>query len=277
MFLSKKERIGKAIYLTISVMILFFLILPILIVIPLSFNAVPYFSFTQEMLTFNPEGYSLRWYEDFWTSDEWLRSVKNSFFVAFVSTLVATSLGTLAALGLTRSEMPYKNLIMSLLISPLVVPLIISAVGMYFFFAIWNLDKTFTAVILAHAILGTPFVLITVTATLSGFNYNLVRAAQSLGADGWTIFRRIIAPIIAPGIISGALFAFITSFDEVVAILFVGGYDQKTVTVQMWSGIREQISPTILAVATMFFLISVAMLTTLELLRRRNERLRIGE
>ena len=255
-------------------LVLLFLLLPILVVIPLSFNSIPYFTFTPEMLSFDPNGYSLRWYKELFSSQEWLRAIGNSFFIATCATLISTFLGTLAALGLSRSYMPYRKLIMTLLISPLIVPVIISAIGMFFFFVSLGLAKTFIGVILAHAVIGTPFVVITVTATLSGFDYNMVRAGQSLGASATTIFFRIILPLVAPGIISGALFAFIASFDEIVIILFLGGYEQSTVTVQMWSGLREQIRPTILAVATLFFLISISLLATLEMLRKRNNRLR---
>ena len=268
------EIFGIYSFRTLCVLVFLFLILPILIIIPLSFNAIPYFTFTPEMLALDPDGYSLRWYRELFASEKWMDSIANSFIIATTSTLIATSLGTLAALGLAKSYMPYKAVIMTLLISPLIVPIIISALGMFFFFAKLGLAKTFLGVILSHAVIGTPFVVITVTATLSGFDYSLVRAAQNLGASGIRIFFKIIAPLVAPGIISGALFAFVASFDEVVIILFLGGYDQITLTVQMWSGLREQISPVILAVATLFFLISVALLTTLELIRRRNNRLR---
>jgi len=255
-------------------LVFIFLITPILVIIPLSFNAEPYFTFTEAMLGFDPDGYSLRWYEDFFTSDQWLFSIKNSFIVAIASTFLATALGTVAALGLSRPEMPFRSTIMGLLISPMIVPLIISAAGMYFFYARMNLTQTFTGVVLAHTALGTPFVIITVTATMVGFDRNLIRAAQSLGADFTTTFFKVIMPLIAPGVISGALFAFITSFDEVVVVIFLAGAEQRTIPIQMWSGIREEISPTILAVATMLVIISVLLLVSLELIRRRNERLR---
>ena len=273
-YLTGPEKAGRWFYLFFCACVFFFLIFPIFVIIPLSFNKIPYFTFTPEMLKLQAEGFSLRWYNEFFTSREWQNAVKNSFFIAIMATLIASTLGTLAALGLSRPYMPYRNIIMGILISPLIVPIVISAVGMFFFFAKIGIAKTYIGAILGHAVLGTPFVVITVTATLSGFNYNLVRAAQNLGASSWLTFRRIILPIVAPGIISGTLFAFVTSFDEVVVILFVGGYKQQTITVQMWSGIREQISPTILAAATLFLCISVLLLITLELLRRRTQRIR---
>jgi len=255
-------------------LIFFFLVAPIVVMIPLSFNAQPYFTFTREMLTFDPAGYSLRWYNDFFTSSSWLSSIRNSFVIAIGATVIATVLGTVAALGLSRSHIPFRVTLMGLLISPMIVPLIISAAGMFFFYSSVNLSQTFVGVILAHAALGTPFVVITVTATLVGFDHSLTRAAASLGATATTTFFKVIMPLITPGVISGALFAFITSFDEIVVVLFVAGPEQRTIPREMWSGIREQISPTILAVATILVAISVLLLITLELLRRRNERMR---
>ena len=254
--------------------IFIFLIGPIFVIVPLSFNAAPYFSFTPEMLSLDPDGYSLRWYADFWTDNNWRLAVRNSIVIAVFATLLSTALGTLAALGLSQSNMPYRSTLMALLISPMIVPLIISAAGMYFFYSRIGLASTHVGVILAHAALGTPFVVITVTATLVGFDRTLIRAAHNLGANPTVTFFRVIVPLILPGVISGALFAFITSFDEVVVVLVVGSVEQRTIPWAMFSGIREQISPTILAVATLLVMMSIALLTTLELLRRRSERLR---
>ncbi len=268
------ERVWFYSYRTLCGLIFFFLIAPIVVIIPLSFNSVPFFTFTEEMLRFDPAGYSIKWYQDFFTDLNWQGAVKNSAIIAFFSTILATFLGTVAALGLSKSEMPFKSAMMGILISPMIVPLIISAAGMYFFYSKIGLQGTFIGVILAHAALGTPFVVITVTATLSGFDQVLIRSAASLGATPTTTFFRVIVPLILPGVISGALFAFITSFDEVVVILFVGSYEQRTIPWQMFSGIREQISPTILAVATLLVCVSIMLLTAVELLRRRTERLR---
>ncbi len=269
-----------------------FLIAPVLIIIPLSFNVEPYFTFTEGMLSLDPEAYSLRWYEDIlrngmaapdaeegwwadmWANAQWIRSTRNSFFIAFFATILATALGTLAALGLSRPEMPYRSAITGLLISPMIVPLVITATGMFFFYSDVGLSKTYTGVILAHATLGIPFVIITVTATLVGFDHSLTRAAANLGASPTTTFFKVTMPLILPGMISGALFAFVTSLDEVVVVLFLADVEQRTIPRQMWGGIREQISPTILAVATILVMISILLLTTVELLRRRNERLR---
>jgi len=261
-------------YRIVCAMIFIFLITPILVVIPLSFNSVPFFTFTEGMLRLDPEAYSLRWYKDFWNNPQWIHSLQNSFIIAIFSTIFSTVLGTLAALGLSKPYTPYKAAIMGILISPMIVPLIISATGMFFFYTSIGLAQTHLGIILAHTALGTPFVVITVTATLVGFDQSLIRAAQNLGAMPTTVFFKVIMPLILPGVISGGLFAFITSFDEVVVVLFLADFDQRTIPLQMFSGLREQISPTILAVATILVLISVFLLTTVELLRRRSERLR---
>ena len=262
-----------------------FLITPILVVLPLSFNAQDFFTFTPEMLRLDPDGYSLKHYRDFFTNNEWQRSFKNSLIIAPIATIISVSLGTLAAIGLSQSHVPGRRAIMAILISPMIVPLIISATGMFFFYSdigrflegTLGMNKNFVGyvkVVLAHAVLGIPFVIITVTATLVGFDRSLTRAAANMGAGPVKTFFSIQMPLILPGVISGGLFAFITSFDEVVVVLFVGSASQKTLPWQMFTGLREQISPTILAVATILVVISIALLATVELLRRRSERLR---
>lgn len=262
-----------------------FLMFPILVIIPLSFNAQDFFTFTPEMLRLDPAGYSLKHYEDFFTNEAWQSALKNSFIIAPLATILATGLGTLAAIGLSQSHVPYKSVITAILISPMVVPLIISATGMYFFYSrvgtilVHDVGLglgfvNYMKVVIAHAVLGIPFVIITVTATLVGFDRSLTRAAASLGSNPVHTFMNVQMPLILPGIISGALFAFITSFDEVVVVLFLGTASQKTLPWQMFIGLREQISPTILAVATIMVALSILLLTTLELLRRRSERLR---
>ena len=284
-YLSSGQVLWHYIFRIFCGIIFIFLIMPILVVMPLSFNSQDFFTFTPEMLKFEPEGYSLKHYRDFFTNNEWQRSFKNSLLIAPVATLISVSLGTLAAIGLSQSHVPFKRAIMAILISPMIVPLIISATGMFFFYShVGNfledrigLDKNFVGyvkVILAHSVLGIPFVIITVTATLVGFDSSLTRAAANMGANPVKTFFKIQMPLILPGVISGGLFAFITSFDEVVVVMFVGSTNQKTLPWQMFTGLREQISPTILAVATILVAISIALLITIEMLRRRSERLR---
>ncbi|WP_338188876.1 ABC transporter permease [Thalassospira tepidiphila] len=272
-------------FLFICAFVFFFLIAPLLPVIWLSFNAENFFTFTPEMLSFKAEGYSLKHYRDFLGTDEWMVPLKNSLIIAPIATLISVSLGTLAAIGLSQSHVPGRQAMMAVLISPMIVPLIISATGMFFFYAPlgnWlelnlGLNQTFVGyvkVILAHAVLGIPFVIITVTATLVGFDKSLTRAAANMGANPVTTFFKVQMPLILPGVISGGLFAFITSFDEVVVVLFVGSARQQTLPWQMYTGLREQLSPTILAAATVLVSVSILLLLTVELLRRRSERLR---
>ncbi|WP_374213150.1 ABC transporter permease [Psychromarinibacter sediminicola] len=272
-------------YKFICGLIFFFLIAPILTIIPLSFNAENFFTFTPEMLSFDPDGYSLKHYRDFFGTSDWQLALRNSLIIAPFATLISVSLGTLAAIGLSQTHVPFRRPIMAILISPMIVPLIISATGMFFFYSTlgnWleaNLGFSqsfvgYVKIILAHGVLGVPFVIITVTATLVGFDDSLTRASANMGAGPVRTFFKVQMPLILPGVISGGLFAFITSFDEVVVVLFVGAAAQKTLPWQMFIGLREQISPTILAVATILVVISILLLTTVELLRRRSERIR---
>ena len=265
----KGERIGRAAYLGFCAAVLVFLTAPILVIMPLSFNAEPYFTFTEGMLRLDPEAYSLRWYREVVTDQTWTSSLANSLVIGAAATALATFLGTLAALGLSSPSMPARRVVMGFLVSPLVTPVIISAAGMFFFYSRLGLGQTHLGLVLAHATLGTPFVVITVTATLTAYNRNLTRAAASLGAGPVRTFRSVQLPLIAPGILSGALFAFATSFDEVVVVLFLGGVEQRTIPRQMWAGIREHISPAILAVATFLLVFAVCLLFTVAWLGRR--------
>ena len=268
------QRIWHVTFRVLCGLIFFFLVAPILVIIPLSFNAQYFFTFTPEMLRLDPAGFSLKHYDDFFNNPDWRLPLINSLSIAPVAMLIAVGLGTLAAIGLSQSHVPSKGAIMAILISPMIVPLVISAAGMYFFYSRIGLQGTYWGVVLAHAALGTPFVIITVTATLVGFDRSLTRAAASLGAGPLRTFFKVQMPLILPGVVAGGLFAFITSFDEVVVVIFLGAPGDKTLPWQMFTGLREQISPTILAAATVLVTVSILLLITLELLRRRSERLR---
>jgi putative spermidine/putrescine transport system permease protein len=275
-YTSLNYRIWHYTYLTLCGLVFFFLIAPLFVILPLSFNAEQYIHFSAKMLALDPEGFSLRWYKDMiWgTKNPWGLAAKNSLIIAFFATIGSTILGTVAALGLSSRHMPYKAAFMALLISPMIVPLIISGTAIFFFMAKVGLAATHTGIILAHIILGTPFVVITVTATLTGFDHSVTRAAASLGSNPVNTFMKITLPLILPGVISGALFAFVTSFDEVIVVLFLAGLENTTIPIQMWVGLREQLSPTILAVATCLIIMSTLILVSAELLRRRSERIR---
>jgi putative spermidine/putrescine transport system permease protein len=266
-YLTTGERISHYAVRIYVGLVLLFLIAPILAIMPLSFSSESFF-------TYPMPGFSLKWYDDFFFNARWTDSVKMSLIVGFSTTIIATTLGTLAALGLSRSNVPWRGTIMAILISPMIVPVIISAVGMFLFYARVKLAGTLPGLILAHTALATPFVVITVTATLASFDRTLMRAGASCGAPPHTVFFKVVMPLILPGMISGALFAFVTSFDEVVVVLFLASPEQRTLPKQMFSGIREMISPTITAAASVLIVFSTVLLVTIELLRRRSERLR---
>ena len=260
-------RTGRALLWLTSGLVLAYLILPLLVIVPLSFSS-------GTILTLPLPGFSLRWYAELAQSGPWQHALQNSLIVGSIATVLATTLGTLAAMGLARADFPGKSLLVGLLISPMIVPLVIVAAGSYFFLLPLGLTNSLFGLALVHAALGAPFVLITVSATLSGLDPSLPRAAVSLGANPVYTFRRVILPLIAPGVISGALFAFITSFDEVIVAMFLTGPQQRTLPRQMFDGLRDNISPAILAVATPLVVVAVLLLASVELLRRRNLRLR---
>jgi putative spermidine/putrescine transport system permease protein len=266
-YFTPQEKIGYWALRIFVGLVLLFLIAPILAIMPLSFSSDTYFSYPLP-------GLSLKWYEEFFTNERWYGSLRLSLILATCTTILATTLGTLAALGISRGNLPFRATLMAVLISPMIVPVIISALGMFFFYSSIGLTGTIPGLILAHTALATPFVVITVTATLSSFDKTLMRAGESLGATPTQTFYKVVMPLIMPGMISGALFAFVTSFDEVIAVIFIAGPEQRTLPRQMFSGIREQISPTITAAASVLIVFSTVLLVTVELLRRRGERLR---
>jgi putative spermidine/putrescine transport system permease protein len=256
--------------ITLSViagLVLFYLILPILVVIPLSFSSASY-------LSFPPPGFSLHWYRNFFTRADWISSAWLSIWVGLAVTVLATTLGTPASVALVRGRFAGKGLVNAFILSPLIVPGIIVAIGIYFFYARLGVVGNPIALVLAHTCLAVPFVVINVSATLYGFDERLEYAAMSLGASPWGAFRQVTLPLIRPGVLAGSLFAFITSFDELIVALFVSGTTAVTLPRRMWEGIRFEIDPTIAAVSTILVAFSGALLLTAELLRRRSERLR---
>jgi putative spermidine/putrescine transport system permease protein len=242
------ERIAGAGLRVHCALIFLFLVAPILAIVPLSFNAGSFFSYPME-------GISLRWYAQAFGSHDWQLAFANSIGIGAVATLIATCLGTLAALGLSRPVFPFRTIIMPLLISPMIIPIVVVAAGFYLIFAPLGLVNSYMGVVLAHAALGTPFVVITVTASLLSFDQSLLRAASGLGARPWTTFRRVTLPV--------------ATFDEVIVILFIGVPEQRTVPRQMWSGIRDQIDPSILAVATVLIVFATLLFTAMNWLRGR--------
>ena len=263
-------RVERAAHLAVRVfagLVFIYLVAPVFVVVPLSFTS-------SQLLVFPLPGYSLQWYQDFFTNPLWTGALANSLFVGTIVMVVATTLGTLAALGLHGSRARWKALVFGVLVTPLAVPVVIVAVAIFYYFASLALVGTYIGLIMAHTVLALPFVVITVSATLQGFDPNLTRAAASLGAAPAYAFRTVTLPIIAPGVVSGALFAFVTSFDEIVVALFLASPQQRTLPRQIFSGVSENISPTITAAAVVLLLVSVVLMGAMEFLRRRGERFR---
>lgn len=243
-----------------------FLVAPILAIAPLSFNSGSFLSYPLD-------GFSLRWYAELFGSRGWGTAFRNSLLVAIAATGLATPLGTLAALGLARMSGAFKPLAIAVLLSPMFVPIIIVAVAVYFLYAPLGLTNSYLGLVLAHTTLATPFVVIVVHASLQGVDSSLLRAAASLGAPPMEAFFRVLLPLIAPGAVAGAIFAFMTSFDEIVVAMFLAGATQKTLPLQMWDGVRDQISPAITAAATLLTVTSVLLLGVVEVMRQRRARL----
>lgn len=270
------DRLANAALAAFCTLVLLFLMAPVLVLVPLSFNAEAGFSFTDGMLRLDADAFSLRWYASVVAEDDWLDALGNSVLIGVGATVIATVLGTLAALGLASPHMPARSALTALAVSPLVVPIIISATGMSFFFAEMGLLRTHAGIVLAHAALGAPLVVVTVTAALAGYDDDLSRAAASLGAGPLATFFGVQLPQITRGVASGAVFAFVASLDEVVVVTFVGGLDQRTIPRRMWSGIREHLSPEILAVASVLIVFAVVVVATVEWLRHRSLSVRAG-
>lgn len=227
------------------------LILPALVVVPMSLSDSPY-------LTFPPEGFSTRWFQRFLEDPAWQASTMASLRVAVLVTILSIVLGTAAALGLVRGRMPFKAAISGLVVAPLIVPYVIIGLSAYALALQLGLTETTLGFVLIHTAIAVPYVVINVTASLASFDRRLEQAALSLGAGPLSTFLRVTLPIIAPGIAAGAVFAFITSWDEVVISIFLSGPGMTTLPVRMWSGVRVQIDPTVAAVSTMLLLVTVA-------------------
>jgi putative spermidine/putrescine transport system permease protein len=248
--------------------VLFYLIFPIFVIVPVSFSSARY-------LTFPPPGFSLRWYRGFFGAAQWTGAAWLSIWVGCAVTALSCLLGTPAAFGLVRGRFRGRRLLNGFILSPIIVPGIIVAIGIYFAYARLGLIGHPYALVLAHTCLAVPFVVINVSAALYGFDERLEQAAMSLGATPWATFRQVTLPLIRPGILAGAVFAFITSFDELLVALFVSG-STMTLPRMMWQSLREDIDPTIAAVSTLLIALSSALLLAVELLRRRSVRLRAG-
>jgi putative spermidine/putrescine transport system permease protein len=264
---SRSISLGRVILWLFVALVLAYLIFPVFVVAPVSFSSAKY-------LQFPPPGWSLQWYQNYFDRPGWVPATFVSIRVAIITTILATTLGTATSLALVRGRFPGRNAINSFMVSPLVVPGIIVAIGVYFFYAQAKLVGNPLGLALAHTALALPFVVTNVSATLHGFDERLEYAAMNLGANRWQTFRRVTLPIIRPGVFAGALFAFITSFDELIVALFVSGTGAVTLPRKMWDSLRQEIDPTIAAVSTVLIAVSIVILLTAELLRQRSERTR---
>jgi putative spermidine/putrescine transport system permease protein len=238
------------------------LIAPIIVVVLLSFSSASY-------LTFPPPALGVRWYREYLGSRDWLAATWLSVEVALSVVVLSTVLGTAATLGLARLPGAVRTVATGLILSPLVVPVIIVAIGVYYAFARYGLVGTWLGLVLAHTCLAVPFVVTSVGASLAGFDRRLEMAALSLGATPWGTFRQVTLPLILPGVLVGALFAFITSFDELVVSLFLSGANAVTLPRRMWEDLRYALDPTIAAVSTLTILVTVVPMIWVDLARRR--------
>ena len=250
--------------LAVASAVLLLLIAPVVIIVILSFSGADY-------LTFPPPSLSLRWYERFAGAPGWRQAIVVSAKVAGLTTVFATALGLLAALALVRGQFRYKGAVYAFLLSPMIVPTIITAIGLYFFFAKLKATGSVLAMALGHTVLALPVVVIIIAATLQGLDVRFELAALSLGASRWLALRRITLPLIAPGVLSAALFAFLTSFDELLIPLFLSGVEVQTLTVRIWNSLLLEVDPTIAAVSSFLIAVTCAVLGASAVLRRKGD------
>jgi putative spermidine/putrescine transport system permease protein len=229
------------------------MLLPVLIVVPVSFSSL-------RSLRFPPPGWSTKWYEKLFTSPEWQLAASTSVKVAVVVTVLATVLGTMAALGLAGSRGRWVAGARGLLIAPMIIPGVIIAVGIYYVFLRWRLTESYLGFVLAHTMLAIPIVVITVSASLQNFDQQLIKASQSLGAGPVTTFRSVTLPLILPGVLTGALFAFLTSFDESIVALFLSGPGIRTLPIQIFQSVTSALEPTIAAASTLLLVLTTVLM-----------------
>jgi putative spermidine/putrescine transport system permease protein len=255
--------VWRALASVVTVLIFLFLLVPVAAVLPLSFSSGSF-------LAYPMPGLSLRWYEELLTNYKWLLALKNSAIVGIGAAALSTVLGLSAAIAMNGLGPNARRIVNGFLIAPLVMPVIIMAVGLYLFFSSFGLVGTIPGIILAHTVIGTPYVVISASAALQNFDMQLIRAAKSLGASPWMAYRRVMLPAIRPAIVAGALFAFVASFDEVVIVLFLAGPSQGTLPVRLFEGIRDELTPVVIAAAVVMISISVGLMAVIEFLRRKS-------
>ncbi len=255
----------SAVFYTFCGLVCFYLVMPNFIVIPISFSAARF-------LEFPPKAYSFQWYLNYFEQGEWVKATITSFEVAILVTVVATLLGSLAAYGLVRGRFPGKTIINSFVISPMVTPILVTAVAIYKIYADLGLTGTITGFVLGHTIMALPFVVIVMSANLRGIDVEYEYAARNLGANRITTLRRVVFPLALPGMISAGLFAFLISFDELMIALFISSPTLSTLPKKLWDGLRTEINPTIAAVSTLLIVLSIIILAAAGVARKYLEK-----
>jgi len=253
-----RRSYGKMAIYGFAVLVLIFLVLPTLIVIPMSFSSARY-------LEFPPPGFSLRWYENFFNTPSWVDSFTYSIKVGLCAAILAAVFGVMASIVLARVKSKWVDAIYYVTMTPMIVPLVIIAVSLYSAYIQMKLQGTFIGLVIAHTVIAIPYVITTVSGSLRVFDIRIEQAAISLGAHPLKAFMKITVPIISPSLLSGALFAFITSFDELIVSIYVSGVTSKTLPVRMWEGIRIEIDPTITAISAILIMITVAFFVCMQI------------
>jgi mannopine transport system permease protein len=257
--------LGRIAGIAVLALILFFLILPTLIVLPMSVGTASY-------IQFPPQGLTLRWYLDYFRDPDWMAATWFSIKIALATTVAATAIGTLAAIAFVRGRLPGSELIQALSLSPLVIPHIVVAVGLYLVFAPLGLTGNFAGFLIAHTMLSVPYVVITVTAALRGFDPQLELAALNCGATRPRAFFTVVLPNIAPGVAAGGVFAFLNSFDEATVAFFISGIEGKTITRKLFEDIDFNLTPVIAAVSSVMVIVSLVLMSGIEASRRHRAR-----
>jgi putative spermidine/putrescine transport system permease protein len=263
------NRLGRVAFHAFCAAVLLFLLLPIAAIVPLSFSS-------GSLLVYPLPGWSTRWYVEVFTSPVWMRGLTNSLFIGIAATALAVVLGTLGSLGLARSRSAWAGVVKGMLLAPMIVPVILIAVASYFFLAPLDLTNTYLGLVLAHTVIAVPFVVIPVVAALEALDANLLRAAAACGATPAQAFFRVTLPVIRPAVASGALFAFAASFDDVVIALLLAGAAQRTLPQEMFSGLRDTITPAMLAVATVMIVVSTLLFVALQRVQRAAKRRQVA-
>ncbi len=256
------RRPRRLLMAALGALTVFYLLAPTLVIVPMSFTQA-------SILSFPPEGFSTQWYEQMLTKPAWSTGLRNSVVVGSLTAILATGLGTLAALGMTRGRFPGRSIVTGLALSPLIVPVVIIAIGMFSLFVQWRIAGSIVGLVLAHTALAVPFVIVNVATSLRTIDRNLELAAANLGATPARTFQRITLPLILPGVLAGAIFAFITSWDEVVVAIFLTTARFRTLPAEMWQQVRQVVDPTVAAVATTLLVVTTALLLLLLVVRRQ--------